>query len=113
MGNWMTAEQISHEYLVGEARLLSYAERGNLAFRRSTTGAILYDESFVARFFRKRHAQLASVAGGAGSAATPGVIGVLGVTRLGEQLGREEENPRSMRRRAVRHESSPSIAWAH
>lgn len=93
MGNWMTGAEISRNYAVGEDRLLSYGQRGNLAFRRLAGGAILYDESDVARFFRKRHAGFAMSACGAVSTAN-----VVGLTRLGEAP------PRSVRRRSAEHD---------
>src|SRR3954465_8648973 len=97
--NWMTADEIARNYVVGEERLLSYGQRGNLAFRRCPDGAILYDESDVARFFRKRHARFGL---GMGGSSVIGAIsndarndarhgartgfGVLGSTRLGEDI---------------------------
>src|SRR4051794_18961349 len=101
MGNWMTADEIARNYVVGEERLLSYGQRGNLAFRRCEGGAILYDELGVARFFRKRHGRVGVIGttfGAAGGGAGATSIGVLGTTRLGE------EPPRSTRRRSGPHE---------
>lgn len=100
MGNWMTGSEISRNYVVGEDRLLSYGQRGNLAFRRLPDGAILYEESDVARFFRKRHAGFAM---SASSAPT-----VLGAIRLGEIPAR------SMRRRSAQHDlraAHAELAW--
>ncbi len=90
MANWMTAEAISERYLVGETRLLEYAWRGNLPFRRQEGGDTLFDESVCARIFRPR------VAGAITWKEPSGPhLGVLGVTAMGSE-------PRGVRRRAVR-----------
>lgn len=105
MAEWMTAEQVAVRYVVGERRLLEYAERGNLAMRRCADGRVLFDAEGVARFFRVR--------GAAAPAAGPGAraqhLGVLGVARLGEavvaqaatgetgRLGAREERRRALR----------------
>ncbi len=79
MANWMTAAEISARYVVGEQKLLAYAQRGNLPLMRQDGGATLFDESVVALYFRPRNAAAAQ-------ALPPNVrgLGVLGVSRLGD-----------------------------
>jgi hypothetical protein len=92
MTNWMTATELSTRYMVGEKRLNEFASRGNLPFRRTGDGGVLYDESVAARFFRPR---------GASSAVTLGAanLGVLGMTRLGEA---DDAMPMTARQRSRR-----------
>jgi hypothetical protein len=97
MANWMTADAIAQRYLVGEAKLLDYATRGNLPIRRSPPGGdgapTLFDESVCARFFRPRVAGIVTYREPKGPH-----MGILGVTNIGA----EPHAPRSERRRVVR-----------
>jgi hypothetical protein len=96
MPNWMTADAIAQRYLVGEAKLLDYATRGNLPIRRSAQGErapTLFDESVCARFFRPRIAGIVTYREPKGPH-----MGILGVTNIGA----EPHAPRSERRRVVR-----------
>lgn len=56
MASWMTGEQIAQLYRVGEARLLSYARRGNLPARVGEDGVRVYDADRVASYFARRDA---------------------------------------------------------
>jgi len=80
---FLAAEQIVEEYVVGEARLASYALRGNLPMRVHD-GRPMYDASVVARLFRRRDAAEAVGMG-------------LGAFRLGDVLeappARSEREP--------------------
>lgn len=74
-----TAEELEKQYAVVTARLLRYAQRGNLAMRR-VGDALQFDELAVARLFPQRHASGISM-----SAAHPQPgFGTLGAHRLGE-----------------------------
>jgi hypothetical protein len=81
IANWKTAADISTRYLVGEQRLLAYAERGNLPLFRRPDGVVLFDESVVALYFRPRSA---ATAANDQSAPSPNGLGIIGLSRLGE-----------------------------
>jgi hypothetical protein len=105
MESWMTAAEIAGRYLVGEARLLSYADRGNLPRRRLADGTTLFDERVVARFFKAKRGVITSMKIPEGPH-----MGVLGVAKLGDRTDRAmppasmtlELDPREARRRALR-----------
>ena len=102
--NWKTAAQISQNYVVGEDRLLSYGQRGNLPFRRLPDGSMLFDELAVATFFRPRGVMAPANANADPPATT---LGVLGTVRLGERATSRpldsEAPPASEPSRPIRH----------
>lgn len=78
MIEWSSSEQICRDFRVGPDRLLSYATRGNLGFRRLADGTQEYDLSQVNRLFAPRQACLTlPIARNATS------LGQLGKLRLG------------------------------
>lgn len=77
MPTWMTAEQISSRYAVGEQRLREYAQRGNLAMYRLDDGSVLFDGEGAARYFRSRNAVMMHDPDARN-------MGVVGTTRLGD-----------------------------
>jgi hypothetical protein len=70
MPMFRAAEELEKRYAVVTARLLAYAERGNLGMRR-VGGQLLFDELAVARIFPERQARQAC-------------LGTLGAQRLGQ-----------------------------
>lgn len=97
MGNWMTASEISERFFVGEARLLSFSQRGNLPFRRTADDVLLFDGAIAARLFRPRQAAVITTRSNGGPC-----LGVLGVSRLGDQASAPQLSRREARRRALR-----------
>lgn len=95
MPTWKTAAELCRRYLVGADRLAEYSRRGNLPMTHEEDGPALFDEDFVARFFRLRHA--------VGVAMGPvGHLGVLGEARLGVSTLPAAPGPREVRRRHLR-----------
>lgn len=76
MPNFLTIEELSHNYVVTSERLLAYAARGNLSMSRGE-GVLRFDEARVARLFPRRSESGAS---------TPirTRLGTLGHSRLGQ-----------------------------
>lgn len=59
MSQWWTAARISEQFAVGENRLLSFSQRGNLPSRR-VDGVWLFDIETVRNLFRPRDPALAA-----------------------------------------------------
>ncbi|MCU0687049.1 MAG: hypothetical protein MUF34_33190 [Polyangiaceae bacterium] len=88
MPTWMTAAQLADRYAVGEDRLIAYSRRGNLPFRQASGGDLVFDEAFVARFFRPRGPLLVVAQPSRGPS-----LGLLGVARLGDKPIQSASNP--------------------
>jgi hypothetical protein len=88
MPTWMTAAQLAERYAVGEDRLIAYSRRGNLPFRQASGGALVFDEAFVARFFRPRGPLLVVAQATRGPS-----LGLLGVVRLGDKPMQNAPSP--------------------
>lgn len=102
MATWKTAAELCRRYVVGPERLADYSRRGNLPMLAEEGAPALFDEDFVARFFRLRHAQGAPLTHG-------GHLGVLGEVRLGVHTLPASPGPREMRRRAIRQGHTPVV----
>ncbi len=85
MSEWQTATQIQLEFVVGEAKLLTFARRGNLASRLDETGERLYSRRGVESLFVPRGSALLAQRDAAH-------FGTLGGVRLG--VPADEENRR-------------------
>lgn len=84
MPNWMTAAQLAAQYVVGESRLLSYSQRGNLATRRAPDGSTLYDEDCVAMFFASRAPSVIVARPSSGPN-----LGILGMVKMGRNTSEQ------------------------
>lgn len=102
MANWMTAEEIGELYIVGPERLQAYAARGNLACRRPTGGAPLYDEAAVGRYFRPRRGGIVVSRMPEGEH-----LGVLGVAKLGDAANAGAFERGVRRRRTTQSDVAP------
>lgn len=56
MQTWMTAAEIATQFMVGEAKLLAFASRGNLPSRLGPEGERLFALAGVERLFPRRGA---------------------------------------------------------
>jgi hypothetical protein len=103
MATWRTAGEIAAQYLVTEARLAAFAQRGNLPRFRLDDGLCLFDEDVVSRLFSARSATKPV-------AASTTSVAVLGETRLGTAERASAMGVRSVRKRSVRRTPAPPAA---
>jgi len=111
MPTWMSANQISARYMVGEARLREYSQRGNLAMHRCADGTILYDVDAVAELFRSRAVGALRPNPQAKNMGIVGAVKLGGVEDLADSSPRPVTlSPRDERRRVLRFGGTNEVA---